>query len=63
MKERMVLLRDTELEMWLRERNDGKIYTHDKDGNHIPLKDLTDEELAALHNKLYIQQAYLYYDD
>lgn len=37
---------DLKLERWLRRRNNGQIAWRTKDGNVIPIKDMTDEHLA-----------------
>lgn len=36
---------DLQLERWLRRRNAGQIAWRTKDGNVIPIKDMTDEHL------------------
>ena len=39
-------LDDLKMELWMRRRNSGELKWRTKDGNHIPVKDMTDEHLA-----------------
>lgn len=43
---------DLRLEMWLREREQGKLVWETKDGQKIPLKDMSDSHLQNALNKL-----------
>lgn len=42
----IVSLDDLRKELWLRRRNSGELAWRTKDGNHIPVKDMTDEQIA-----------------
>ena len=42
----IVSLDDLRKELWLRRRNSGELKWRTKDGNVIPIKDMTDEHLA-----------------
>ena len=51
-------LNDLIKERWLRERNRGEIKWVTKDGNEIPIKDMTNEHLENAINRLIKNKEY-----
>lgn len=51
-------LNDLIKERWLRERNSGEIKWITKDGNEIPIKDMTNEHLENAINHLIEHEEY-----
>ena len=49
---RTVGLSDLLKELWLRNRNNGKLIWRTRDGKEIPIKDMTDEHLLNTINML-----------
>lgn len=57
-------LEDLEKELWLRERNSGVLKWKTRDGNEIPIKDMTDIHLVNTINMLHRKEEEMdhYYD-